>query len=245
MKEKEYNLNISELIDRAKNGDGQATEKIVNENVGLIHSIVKRFYGRGYESEDLFQIGAIGLIKAIKRFDTSYNVKFSTYAVPMIIGEIKRFIRDDGIIKISRSIKETAMKALHIKEILLQENGDEPTVSEIAERLGISPEEIAVALEAVNRPESIYSTVDNGKNESKALVDKIESPVNYEEDTVDRIVIKNILNDFTEREQKIIIMRYFKQKTQSQIAQVLGISQVQVSRIEKKVLSQMRQKLDM
>ena len=128
MKEKEYNLNISELIDRAKNGDGQATEKIVNENVGLIHSIVKRFYGRGYESEDLFQIGAIGLIKAIKRFDTSYNVKFSTYAVPMIIGEIKRFIRDDGIIKISRSIKETAMKALHIKEIMLQENGDEPTV---------------------------------------------------------------------------------------------------------------------
>jgi len=238
-----YNQNFEVLISKALSGDISARDEIVENNVGLVHSAVRRFSGRGAEAEDLFQIGCIGLIKAINNFDTSFNVKFSTYAVPMIFGEIKRFLRDDGIIKVSRSLKELSIKAVNVKELLTKENGSEPTVKEIASSIGVSPEEISFAIEASARPESIYATTDSGSGENKALIDKIESPVNFEAKVLNKIMLDEILNSYSARDRKIIIFRYFKQKTQSETARILGISQVQVSRIEKKLLTDMKRKL--
>ena len=241
MQAKSYNQNIEELLNAAKGGDLSAQNKIVEENVGLVRSVVKRFLNRGHEADDLFQIGCIGLIKAIQKFDLGFNVKFSTYAVPMIMGEIKRFIRDDGIIKVSRSLKELAIKAMSLQESIRKESDREPSVKEMAEKLGVTPEELAMALDAGMKPESLYATpMDDGK-EGKSLIDRIESGIDHESEIVDRILVRELLNNFGEREQKIIILRYFKQKTQSQIAAQLGISQVQVSRIEKKVLNTMRE----
>ena len=243
MREKNSEYNVDDLIVKAKNGDIEARGQIVEKNVGLIWSVAKKFYNRGHEPEDLFQIGSIGLIKAIQKFDSSFGVKFSTYAVPMIMGEIKRFIRDDGIIKVSRSLKELSIKAMGIKEALERENGEEPKMSDIAARMEIPVEELAMALEAGARPESLYNSTDDGNREGKSLIDKIESDENHEDTIVDKIVLKDVLEKFPEREQKIIVLRYFKQKTQAQIAEMLGISQVQVSRIEKRVLLQMREKI--
>ena len=243
MQNKEYNQNLESLIELAKCGDPCAQNKIVEENMGLVWSVVKRFYNRGHEPEDLFQIGCIGLIKSIKKFDVSFNVKFSTYAVPMIMGEIKRFIRDDGIIKISRSVKELAVKAMNVKEIMLKETNSEPSVKELAERLNVTPEELAVALDAGIKPESIYSSQNEDGNDGKALVDRLECKEDYETEIVNKLLIRELIDGFEEREKKIIILRYFKQKTQSQIADMLGISQVQVSRLEKKVLATMRDKI--
>lgn len=241
MQEKNYNENLDEMIEKAKNGDLAAQNFIVEENMGLVRSVVKRFLGRGHEAEDLFQIGCIGLIKSIKKFDTGFNVKFSTYAVPMIMGEIKRFIRDDGIIKVSRSLKELAVKVLNMQEIIKKEN-IEPTVAEIARRLNVSAEEVAVALDAGIKPESLYAPVGD-ENDGKLLIDKIESKEDPEAEILNKLLVREILDEFDERERKIIILRYFKQKTQSKIAEMLGISQVQVSRIEKKILIRMREKL--
>lgn len=237
---KDYNKNIEELLKAAKNGDISAQNAIVEENMGLVRSMVKRFLNRGHEPEDLFQIGCIGLIKAIQKFDLSFNVKFSTYAVPMIMGEIKRFIRDDGIIKVSRSLKELAIKAMSLQETIIKECDREPTVKELAQRLGVSPEELATAMEAGIKPESLYATTADDGKEGKALIDKIESKIDHEGEIVDRLLVRQLLETLDERAQKIIILRYFKQKTQSCIAEMLGISQVQVSRIEKKVLEAMR-----
>ncbi len=243
MQTKNYNENIEVLLKRAKEGDTDAQDFIVEENIGLVHSIVKRFYGRGFEAEDLFQIGCIGLIKAIQKFDLSFNVKFSTYAVPMILGEIKRFIRDDGIIKVSRSVKELAVKALALRESILKETNTEPSVKELAKRLGVSPEEVAMALDAGIKPDSIYAVPMDGDKDSKSLAERLESREDCEGKVINRLLIQQLLQDFAPRERKIIVLRYFKQKTQAQIAQQLGISQVQVSRIEKKILSAMRDKL--
>lgn len=241
--QREYNKDIENLIERAKKGDVDAQNEIVKENIGLVRSVARRFNNRGHESEDLFQIGCIGLIKAIKNFNTDFDVKFSTYAVPMIMGEIKRFIRDDGIIKVSRSLKELAIKAMNIKEAMVKENNEEPALRDIAEKMGISPEELTTALEANTRPESIYSNAKDSDRHGKELAEKIECKQNYEEDIVNKILVQGLINGFDEREKKIIILRYFKQKTQSQIAEQLGISQVQVSRIEKKILGMMREKI--
>ncbi len=243
MQIKNYNENLTELLEKAKKGDLSAQNAIVEENVGLVRSVVKRFSNRGHEVEDLFQIGCIGLIKAIQKFDLCFNVKFSTYAVPMIMGEIKRFIRDDGIIKVSRSLKELAMKAMSLQELMRKESDREPTVKEISERLGVSPEELALALDAGMKPESLYATPQEEGKEGKALIDRLESRTDHEGEIVDRMLVRELLETLGEREKKIIILRYFKQKTQSQIAQMLGISQVQVSRIEKKVLAAMREKI--
>lgn len=232
------------LLRRAKDGDESATALLVEQNTGLIKSVLRRFNGRGFETEDLFQIGAIGLIKAIRRFDLSFDVQFSTYAVPMIMGEIKRYIRDDGIIKVSRSLKELSIKASSVREALIRENGEEPTVSEIAKQIGVSPEEVAAAFEATARPESLYTKSGDGDKDGQALIDRLESPQSLEKITVDKLLITSLLKEFPQREQKIIILRYFRQKTQSQIADLLGISQVQVSRLEKKILSKMREKLE-
>lgn len=232
------------LLRLAKDGDESATALLVEQNTGLIKSVLRRFNGRGFETEDLFQIGAIGLIKAIRRFDLSFDVQFSTYAVPMIMGEIKRFMRDDGIIKVSRSLKELSIKASSVREALIRENGEEPTVSEIAKQIGATPEEIAAAFEATARPESLYTKSGDGDKDGQALIDRLESPHSLEKITVDKLLITSLLKEFPQREQKIIILRYFRQKTQSQIADLLGISQVQVSRLEKKILAKMREKLE-
>ncbi|EMS69586.1 RNA polymerase sporulation sigma factor SigF [Ruminiclostridium cellobioparum] len=232
------------LIINAKAGDRQAQATLVEKNIGLVWSIVKRFQNRGYEVDDLYQIGSIGLIKAINKFDISYDVKFSTYAVPMIIGEIKRFIRDDGIIKVSRSLKEIASKARITKEIISKELGREPSVNEVAERMNVSPEELVLALEAGCTPESLYSTVGEGDNTPILLIDRINADNNSSEvDLIDKIAIRQILDSLDARERQIIILRYFKEKTQVQIAKLLGISQVQVSRIEKKILKDIKHKM--
>ena len=243
MQTKKYNENIEELLVLAKAGDKSAMDIIVEENMGLVHSAVKRFYGRGVDSEDLFQIGCIGLVKSVQKFDLSYNVKFSTYAVPMIMGEIKRFIRDDGIIKVSRSVKELAIKALALREKIINDTGNEPTVQTLAAKLGVSAEEVAMALDAGIKPESIYASYGNGEKEGKTLAERIESSEDCESEVINKILVKQLLADFEPREQKIIILRYFKQHTQAQIAAQMGISQVQVSRKEKKLLSAMREKL--
>ncbi len=231
------------LLKLASTGDQKALDALVQQNTGLVHSVVRRFLGRGQEAEDLFQVGCIGLIKAVKKFDCSYGVRFSTYAVPMIMGEIKRFIRDDGIIKVSRTLKETAAKAMAIKEQLTYKNGTEPTLSELSEKLGISSTELSVALEAGLRPESIYASTDDGSKENRPIIERLEEETDYETEIVNKLVLRQLLSEFPKREQKIIFMRYFKQKTQAQIAEKLGISQVQVSRIEKKLLLTMREKL--
>jgi len=233
-----------ELIAAAKAGDKDAQSLLVEKNVGLVWSIVRRFQNRGYEAEDIFQIGCIGLIKAINKFDCSYDVKFSTYAVPMIIGEIKRFIRDDGMIKVSRSLKELANKARITKEIMSKELGREPTVGEISEQLGIPVEEVVMAMEASCTPESLYSTLGEGDNSSTLLIDKIANESeNQEVDIVDRIDLRKVLDTLKPREKQIIVWRYVKEKTQVQIAKRLGRSQVQVSRIEKKILEEIRKKI--
>lgn len=243
MQTKNYNKNLAQQLKLAKQGNNPALESIVEENIGLVHSIVRRFLGRGYEAEDLFQIGAMGLVKAVQKFDTAFDVKFSTYAVPMIMGEIKRFIRDDGIIKVSRSVKELAVKALALREAILKETNTEPTVRELSKRLGASPEDVALALDACIKPESINAKIGEDGNEGKTLADRLVSQDDCEGQVVNKLLVQELLEEFDERSRKIIILRYFKQKTQSQIAQIMGISQVQVSRIEKKVLEAMRNKL--
>lgn len=237
--------NITQLILKAKEGDKDAQSLLVERNVGLVWSIVRRFQNRGYENDDLFQIGSIGLIKAIHKFDTGFDVKFSTYAVPMIIGEIKRFIRDDGIIKVSRSLKEMSNKARVTKEIMTKELGREPTVSEIALRLETTPEELVMAMEAGYSPESLYNVVNEGDNSPILLIDRINSSGDDNEiDLIDKIALRQVLDTLQPRERQIIILRYFKEKTQVQIAKMLGISQVQVSRIEKKILEDIRKKIN-
>lgn len=237
-----YENNVEDII-KAQNGDDEAMSKMVENNNGLIWSIVKRFKDRGYELEDLYQIGAIGFIKSIKKFDTSYEVKLSTYAVPYIIGEIKRFIRDDGSIKVSRGLKELATKIRDVQERYMRQKGKEITITEIAKELKTTKEEIAIALDSLNPTVSIYDKVYSDEEGGIGFIDKISSGVDESEQIANRISIKNLIENLEEREKKIILLRYYKNKTQMEVAKILGISQVQVSRIEKKVLSSMKLKL--
>lgn len=231
------------LIEMAHGGDKAARDQLVTENFGLVWSIVRRFIGRGYEPEDLFQIGCIGIMKAIDKFDMSYDVKFSTYAVPMITGEIKRFLRDDGIIKVSRSIKEMALKVKRVREELVFRFGREPTVEEIAGEIGASKEEVAASIEAGAEVESLYRSVNKNDENSILLIDKIEEESSAQEELLNRMVLRDLLTQLSDKDREIIIRRYYYNETQSQIATKLGISQVQVSRLEKKILKQMREKL--
>lgn len=246
MSENPYeNLDTIQMITMAKEGDKLAQSIIVEKNIGLVWSIVRRFQNRGHETDDLFQIGCIGLIKAINKFDISFDVRFSTYAVPMIIGEIKRFLRDDGIIKVSRSLKETSNKARIAKEVMSKELGREPTISELAQRLEISTEELVMAVEAGHAPESLFNTVGDGDNSSLMLIDKLNDNYNDDEsDIIDKIALRQVMDTLKPREKQIIFLRYFKEKTQVQIARMLGISQVQVSRIEKKILEDIRERIN-
>ena len=238
-----YRESNEALLRRIKQGDETARDELIENNIGLVRSAAGRFYGRGHEPDDLFQIGCIGLIKAADRFDLNMGVAFSTYAVPMIIGEIKRFIRDDGIIKVSRAYKNIAYKAASVKERMEAKNRREPTLGEIAAELRITPQELSTALEASRRPDSLYSSFDDGKTEGRTLAEKISSDEDYEQKIENRIMLRQALSGMDEREKLIIYMRYYKRRTQSDIAEMLGISQVQVSRLEKKVLLKMRKEL--
>lgn len=232
-----------ELIKQAKDGDTIAQEILVDRNIGLVKSVIKRFMNRGYETEDLFQLGSIGLIKAIQKFDSSFDVKFSTYAVPMIIGEIKRFIRDDGIIKVSRSLKQTATKAKMAKERLAKQLGREPNIQEVADYIKIDKEEVVMALESNLSPEYLFDVIHHNDGSPIHLIDKVINNENEDVAIVDKLTLKEVINKLSPRERQIIIMRYYNDKTQTEIAKLLGISQVQVSRIEKKVLLNMKKTL--
>lgn len=236
-------MDTLELIQLSKAGDREARDRVVTENVGLVWSIVRRFANRGHEMEDLFQIGSIGLIKAIDKFDTSYDVKFSTYAVPMITGEIKRFLRDDGMIKVSRSLKETASRIRGVREKYENMYGRDPTIDEIEEELGVEKDEILMALETGAEVESLYKTIYQGDSSPIYLIDKLAETKDESEDLVDKLALKEIIATLDEKEQEIIKLRYFKDRTQTDIAKELGISQVQVSRMEKRILKIMRERL--
>lgn len=231
------------LIQKSHEGDEDARAKLVEENIGLIWCVVKRFLGRGVESEDLFQIGSIGLLKAIDKFDFSFGVKFSTYAVPMISGEIQRFLRDDSMLKVSRSLKETAYKAFQIKEKMMEELNREPTLEELAQQMGLAREDLVMALEAGAEVESLYKPILQKDGKETALLEKIEEKTSQEEQTINRILLNQLLEELTGKERQVIYMRYYAEKSQVEIGKMLGISQVQVSRMEKRILSRMREKV--
>ncbi len=233
------------LIGRAHQGDKEARDTLVEKNTGLVHSIVKRFLNRGVEMEDLFQIGTIGLLKAIDKFDCSFDVKFSTYAVPMITGEIKRYLRDEGMIKVSRSLKEINAKAYRVHEALFAESGREPGLEEIAEKIAVTREELVMAMEAGAQIESLQERmIYQGDGSGIVLEDKIEEPENGQESLLNKMLLEQLLGSLEAKERELIYLRFFQEKTQMQIAGELGISQVQVSRMEKKILKVLRERID-
>lgn len=232
------------LIERAQAGEREAREVLIEQNLGLVHHIVKRFVGRGTDAEDLFQIGTIGLMKSIDKFDTRYQVKFSTYAVPLIAGEIKRFLRDDGMVKVSRSVKENGMKIYLAKEKLNREKNGEPTIQEIAEEAALTVDEVVLALEANAQVDSIYRSVCGNDGKEILLVDQLSAQgADAEEQIMNRLLVKQLLTKLSETERRLIELRYFQNKTQTLVAKELGISQVQVSRLEKKILLSLREKI--
>ena len=228
------------LIRKSHDGDKEAREQLVEENVGLVWCVVKRFYGRGAEAEDLFQIGSIGLLKAIDKFDISYDVKFSTYAVPMISGEIKRFLRDDGMIKVSRSLKELAYKSFQARERLTDRLGREPTLDELSCEMNVDKEEIVQAMEAGGEVESLYRPVHQKEGSEVRLLDKIEEKERKEDKILDLMLLRQLLETLNSRERQLIYLRYFADRTQSDVGKIMGISQVQVSRMEKRIIENLR-----
>jgi len=228
------------LIARAQAGDDSAAEQLIKENSGLIWSVVKKFTKRGYELDDLYQIGAIGLLKCIRKFDASFDVKFSTYAIPMIIGEIKRFLRDDGIIKVSRPMKEIATKARYITEMLTAKLGRQPTINELAQEMNITTEELVVAMEAGLDVESLHATIYQGDGSPIFLIDKVAQNKDDGDSMVNLLTLKQLIARLKPKERQVIILRYFQDKTQMEVAKIIGVSQVQVSRIEKKVLQALK-----
>ena len=234
-------LNREELLDyiqMAKQGDENAKQILFENNAPLIKSIIKRFKNKGVEYEDLYQIGCIGFVKAIKNFDMSFGVQFSTYTVPMVIGEIKRYMRDNGAIKVSRSLKVLANKINHFVDEYLSIYGTNPSIEIIAEKFSISQEEVVLAMESSRLPLSIHDKFEED-DEGQELLDKIPC-VNNEDINIDKLHLYSIIENLPEREQKLIVMRYFRDKTQSEVANCLGVSQVQVSRLENKILEKIR-----
>ncbi len=231
---------LNECLRSAKNGDKSAKERIYTENAPLIKSIVKRFKGKGVEYDDLYQIASIGFLKAIKNYDESFGVKFSTYTVPMVIGEIKRYMRDNGAIKVSRNLKILANKINKYIDAYQTTNDKSPTVEHLSERFGITPEEVAEALDSAKMPLSIYDKFED-EDDAQELIDKIPSG-EKEEDILNKIMLNGVIEGLTERERKIVVLRYFRDKTQSEIAENLGLSQVQISRLENKILNKIRAK---
>lgn len=234
----------SQLIPLAKAGNEDAMNRLIEMNLPLVASISKKFTNRGYDYEDIFQIGSIGLVKAIKNFDSGFNVKFSTYAVPMIIGEIKRFIRDDGMIKVSRNVKSLARKIHFDREELTKKFDRDPTIDELSEFSGVDKEEIIFAMESSASLHYLYDTIHQDDGAPVLLIDKLSEKGEENEDLIDKLALKEAIRTLDNKARQIIMLRYFKDKTQVQVAKMLGISQVQVSRIEKKVLVQMRKQLE-
>lgn len=237
------------LIEKSQHGDKKARETLIEENLGLVHHIVKRYVKRGYETEDLFQIGTIGLMKAVDKFDASFGVRFSTYAVPMIQGELRRFMRDDGMIKVSRGLKENSLKVKRAVEKLSQELGREPHLSQIEAETGIAREDIVMALDAGMEVESIYKTIYQSDGNEIYMIDQLcspkeEVPDGEKEKLINRILIEQLMDHLEEGEREIIRLRYFENVTQTEVAKRLGMSQVQVSRLEKKILLRMRRHLE-
>jgi len=237
--------NTTERILKAQNGNKEEMSKLIEENNGLIWSIVKRFAGRGYEIEDLYQIGTIGFIKSIKRFDTNFEVRLSTYAVPYILGEIKRFIRDDGPIKVSRSIKELSIKILELKKEYFNKNGEEISLKQISELLKVTKEEIAMAIESANPVDSIEEANyrDTKSDKTISIIEKISTGEDEQTLISNRLTVKKLIEDLQEKDREVILLRFYKNKTQTQVSKILGISQVQVSRTERKILNNMKKAL--
>ena len=232
------------LLERAHQGDKAARDEMVKKNTGLVWSIVKRFLNRGAEAEDLFQIGSIGLLKAIDKFDLDFQVRFSTYAVPMISGEIRRFLRDDGLLKVSRSLKETAVRGYAVREALERKLGREPALKEIAAELKISPEELAMALESKAEGESLQKVIYQGEGNEISLMDRLREKTDAGEQVLNRLMLEELLESLPKEERRLLYLRYFQEETQSRIAERMGISQVQVSRLEKKILQKLKKKAE-
>ena len=230
----------AELFEKIKNGDTEARQKFIYGNLRLVLSILRRFNNRGENIDDLFQIGCIGLMKALDNFDTSHEVKFSTYAVPMIIGEIRRYLRDNNSIRVSRSMRDTAYKALAVKERLTVKNGKEPTIDQIAKELDIPREDISIALDAILDPVSLQEPVYHDGGDAVFVMDQIADEKNIDDSWLEKISLKEAMHKLSERERNILTLRFFRGKTQMEVATEIGISQAQVSRLEKNALSHMR-----
>lgn len=231
-----------ELITKVKNGNKDALQTLIVENSPLIKCIIKRFIGKGIEYDDLFQLGSMGFIKAVKNFQVEYNVKFSTYVVPMVIGEIKRFMRDDGSIKVSRSIKSLNLQINKYIEKVIKDTGDKPSLEQIAEHFKIDQQEVVFTMDSARMPLSLYTPFEEDEGKGLLLIDRYIHD-NTSDELFDNIALKEAIKDLEERDKKIIFMRYFRDKTQSEIAKELNISQVQVSRLEMKILEKIKSKL--
>ncbi len=229
------------LITKAKNGDNEAKELLIKENSPLIKSLLKRYLNKGIEYDDLYQLGSLGFLKAIYNFSEEFNTKFSTYVVPMVIGEIKRFMRDDGAIKVSRAIKSQNIKINKYIEEFYKNEYRKPSFEEIAKHFNIDVSEVIFTMDSAKMPVSIYTPTDDNEQKNMFLLDKYAT--DESDDMVDNIVLKNALKDLNERDKQIIILRFFRDKTQSEIAKILGVSQVQVSRLENKILEKMRESI--
>ena len=236
-----YEQNV-ELIKKAQAGDEHAKELLIEQNYPLVKSIIRRYFNQGVDYEDLFQLGCVGFVKAINNFDTNFDVQFSTYAVPMIAGEVKRFLRDDGYIKVSRAIKSLS---LQIKQYLKteQEQGRNVDIDSIAKHFNIDPQEVVFAMDASKYPVSIFSPLEHDSDEGATIAERIEDNSNAQ-DNLDHFVLKQLIQGLDERERKIIILRYYRDKTQSEVAKIMGVSQVQVSRIENKILQNFKHNLE-
>lgn len=230
------------LIRKAQKGDSAAQETLVVRNTALVKSIVKKFLNRGVEFDDLMQIGSLGLIKAIKGYDPSFDVRFSTYAVPMIAGEIKRFLRDDGIIKVSRSLREKSFEIFNVKERMKDELKREPTIDELAQKLQMSPEDIVFAMEAVRSPISIYEPAFDDDNSKTLLIDTMSE--HNDNEMIDSILLKEMIHKLDPKERQLIMLRFYSDKTQMEIAEVLGVSQVQVSRLITKTINKLKKSVE-
>ena len=229
-----------ELFVKIKEGDKQARETFIHGNLRLVLSVIQRFSNRGENADDLFQVGCVGLIKAIDNFDLSQNVQFSTYAVPMIIGEIRRYLRDNNSIRVSRSLKDIAYKALYAKEKLINQNSKEPTVDEIAKELDLPKEDVVFALDAITEPVSLFEPVYHDGGEAIYVMDQVRDAKNTDENWLRDIAVSEAMKRLADREKHILNLRFFQGKTQMEVAEEIGISQAQVSRLEKSALSHMR-----
>lgn len=239
--EEDFNNDLRDII-KAQNGNEDIMEQLIEKNKGLIWSIIRRFKDRGVETDDLYQIGVLGFIKSIKKFDTTFDVKLSTYAVPYIMGEVKRHIRDDGPIKISRSIKDLGKKAMEMQREHLRKTGQDISIVEVAKKLRVSKEEIAFALDSFNPVESIYNSTTD-QEDGPTLIDTISSNIDEQSEIVNKLSLEQLIENLNGEEKQIIMLRYYKGRTQSEVAKILKTSQVQISRIEKRILEKMKVKL--